>query len=252
MQSPIPNEWQLVPPESVVVGAGPYTAALASILGTVGIPFDRFHAGPVPNAGGGYPRVLDSVRQALLVAPEDMAPGETLRCHQAVWGWIEKLSSAGDQHELRFLFILPGSVSAEYEEALAVGLCVPEIDPATTGHAVWRRSGGLFELLELIAATRPTDLVRLKARRSADRKRLALANLRVAVMDDDVAAICAAVRAVMDAFKGKEYHLDLFCRPPSHRHGNLLRGWLNAGVTGPVTQHWCTTGRGQLAGWLVD
>ena len=252
MQSEVPYEWQLVPPESVVVGVGTYTRALASILGTIVLPFDRLHAGPAPNAGGGYPRVLENVRQVLLVVPEDMAPADAMRCHRAVWGWIEKLSSAGDQHDLRFLFILPETASAGYEEALAVGLCVPVIDPATTGHAVWHRSGELSTLLKLIAAIRPMDIVRLKARRFADRRRRALAGLRIAVMGDAPETVLAAVLAVLDAFRGMEYHLDLFCRPPSHRHGNLLRGWLNAGVTGPVTQDWCAIGRGQLPAWLAD
>lgn len=252
VSSTIPGEWQLALPESLVAGAGPYSAALASILGTVVTPLDQLYAGPARNAAGGYSLILENVAQALLVIPEDMTPGDALQCHEAVWVWIEKLSPGGVEHEVRFLLILPESASNGYEEALAVGLCVPVIDPATTGYAVWRRSGELLDLLELIAATRPMDLVGFRGRRSGDFKWLALAALRAAVMGDDPGAIGTAARAVLDAFEGAESHLDSFCRPPTHLHGNHLRKWLKAGVTGQVTQDWCTTGRKQLFRWLAD
>lgn len=50
----IPDEWRCAPPESLVAGTGPYTAALGFILGTVDIPFDRLHADPEPNSGDEY------------------------------------------------------------------------------------------------------------------------------------------------------------------------------------------------------
>lgn len=252
MSFSIQDEWGYAPPESLVAGVGCYSAALAFTLGTVAIPFDRLHAGPESNSGGGFPRVLEDLKHAFLVVPEHMSATDVLRCHQSIWNWIEKLTSAGDQHELAFLFVLPNNVSKGYEEALAVGLSVPAIDPGATGHAIWRRSGGLLELLDLINATRPMDLLPLMARRTADSKRLALTRLRVAATHDDPTAIGDAVLAVCDAFYAGEYHLDLFCRPPSHRHGNLLRAWLNAGVTGPVTPDWYITGKNQLAAWLVE
>lgn len=252
MSFPIPDELRYAPPESLVAGVGPYSAVMAAILGTVAIPFDRLHAGPESNSCGGYPRVLEALRRALLVVPEGMSTSEALQCHQSVWDWVGKLSSGGDQHDLAFLFVLPENASRGFEEALAVGLSVPMIHPATTGHAVWRRSGALSELLDLVATTRPMDLLSLMARRVVDVKRLALTRLCVAVAQDDPTAIVAAVQAVLGAFHAAEYHLDLFCGPPSHRHGNLLRAWLNAGVTGPVTQDWCATGRNQLSVWLAE
>ncbi len=252
MLSPIPDEWQYVPPASLVAGGGSYAVALASILGTMAIAFDGLHAGPAPNASGGYPLVLQNLKQAFLVVPEDMSAADALRCHQSIWDWVGKLSSAGDQHELAFVFILPGNASKGYEEALAIGLSVPAIDPVATGHAVWPRSGALSGLLDLVTTMLSMDLLPLKARRAVDGKRLALKRLRVAVTQNDPMAIQATAHAVLNAFQAAEYNLDLFCRPPSHRHGNLLRGWLNALVTGHVTQDWCDTGRDQLAAWLVE
>lgn len=216
------------------------------------IPFDQLHAGPESNLGGGYPRVLENIKQGFLVVSEDMSPADALRCHKSIWNWIGKLSSAGDQHELAFLFVLPENASKEFEDALAVGICVPMIDPAATGHGVWRCSGEFSELLDLVTATHPMDLLPLMARRSADSRRLALTRLRAAAMHDDPTAIGAAVQAVVDAFSAAEHRLDLFCRPPSHRHGNLLRTWLNAGVTGRVTPDWYITGKNQLPAWLVE
>jgi len=251
MMSRIPDELRYKSPESLVVGIGAYSAALASIMGSVAMAFDQIHDGPEPDIGGGYPRVLDNLKRVFFVVSDDMSAAEALRCHQAIWNWVEKLSCAGDQHDLVFIFILPATASKEYEDALAVGLCVPEIVPATTGHAVWRSSGTLLGLLDLVTATRPMDLLPLMARRTVDAKRLALARLRVVIMQNDYAVIREAAQAVLDAFHSAEYHLDLFCRPPSHRHGNLLREWLHADVTGPVTHDWCATGRNQIADWLI-
>jgi hypothetical protein len=248
--SPIPGEWLHEPPESLVAGNGPFAAALAPILGVVALPFDLLDGGPEPGKGGGYPRVLDNLKRALLVVPEDMSPSEALGCHQSLWHWVEKLSSSGDQHDLAFIFVLPVTAGKEYEGALAVGLCIPSIDPASTGHGVWRQCDALMELLDLAAAIRPMDALSCRARRRSDLKRLALAQLGIAATQGDTMAMREASQVVRDAFRQEEYHLDLFCRPPSHCHGNLLRGWLSAGVTGAVTQNWCDSGTRELADWL--
>lgn len=252
MPFPVPVEWRYESLESLVVGVGAYSDALASIMGTVALPFAQLHDGPVPDMRGGYPRVLENLKRALLVVPEDMSAAEALRGHRSIWNWVERLSSAGDQHDLAFVFVLPVTDGNEYEEALAAGLCLSSIDPTSTGHGVWRQSGMLLELLELAAAIRPMDALSLRARQRSDHRQLAIEHLRDAVMQGDATAIRDAARVVLAAFRPAEYHLDLFCRAPSHRHGNLLRVWLNAGVTSPVTQDWCATGRSQLDVWLVD
>ena len=248
----IPDEWRYAPPESLVAGNGPYAAALAAILGTVAVPFDRLQAGPEPDSEGAYPQVLENLIRTFLVVTEAMSPRETLRCHHSLWNWVEKLSSAGDQHDLAFLFVLPALAGEDYEKAIAIGLSFPSLDPATTGHAAWRQSGSLVDLLDLTASINPMDRMALTARERSDGRRMALAQLRDVLPRCDAPQLQAAVRAVLAAFRQEEYHLDLFCRAPSHHHGNLLRRWLNEGVTGSVTQDWCTMARIQVARWLAE
>ena len=252
MFSEIPVQWLASPPEILLVGNGPYAAALAITLGTEATPLAQIRAGPETNERGGYPQVLENLLRVILVVSESMSAEETLQCHRATWDWVAKLSSAGDQHELSFLFILPAFSSQNLESALAVGLGVPQIDPASTGHAVWRRAGSLSEMLDMLTGIRPMDLLPLRARRAIDAKHIAIAGLRATVEQGDPSAVREAAREVLAAFSGHEYHLDLFCRPPSHRHGNLLRGWLNAAVTKPVTPDGWKVARKQLADWVVE
>jgi len=251
MSSPIPNEWLVDPPATLLAGEGPYAQAVAAGLGTTAISLSHLIAGPELNARGGYPQVLDGLAQIILVLSESMSPAEAIQCHRAAWDWVKKLSSARDQHQLAFLFILPADASQEFEGAIAVGLGVSDINPASTGHAVWRRSGSLSEMLPVLANIRPMDLLPLQARRAANAKHTAIAGLRALLTQDSPTAVNEAARQVQLAFSGHEYLLDLFCRPPSHRHGNLLRAWLNTAVTAPVTQDWWTTSKQHLAEWLA-
>ena len=171
----IPDEWRYAPPESLVAGDAPYAIALAAVLGAVSFPLDHLKAASEPSNTGGYPQVFEQLARALFVVPDGMSAAETLQCHQAVWSWVGKLTSSGDQHELAFMFILPPDATRGFEEALAAGLGIAKIDPATTGHAVWRCSGSLPELLNLLDSIQPMDLVPLRARRSADTKHTVLA-----------------------------------------------------------------------------
>lgn len=250
MYSPIPNRWRCDPPESLVAGDGPYAVALALVVGAEAIRLEDLRAGPEPNDAGGYPQVFENLTRAFLVVPESMSAAEVLRCHQAVWEWFIKLAPGGDQHELAFVFILPPDASKGLEDALAAGLGIARIVTATTGHAVWRRSGSLLELLDLLASIRPMDLLLLRARRTADIKHAAIAKLLAAAAKADSIAIREAARKVWDAFSGREYLLDVFCRPPSHRNGNLLRSWLKKTVTETATQEGWLEERKQLAAWL--
>lgn len=251
MASLIPNEWRYVPPESLVVGRGPYAVALATILGTEAIAFGQLNAGPEANDVGAYPQVLESLARVILVVSESMSAAEVIQSHRAIWHWVGKLSSAGDQHELAFLFILPANASQESEDALAVSLGVSQINPASTGHAVWRSSGSFSEMLEVLTSIRPMDLLPVRARLATDTKHTAMAGLRSTLERDNPTAVSESARQVLAAFSGREYLLDLFCRPPSHRHGNLLRSWLNAALTNPVPQDGWNVGRQQIAEWLA-
>ena len=251
MPIPIPNEWLVDPPGTLLAGEGPYAQAVATGLGTGTISLGQLKAGPEANDGGGYSQVLERLALVILVVSESMSAAEAIQCHRAAWDWVGKLSSARDQHELAFLFILPADASQEFEDALAVGLGVTQIDPASTGHAVWRRSGSLSEMQHVLANIRPMDLLPLLARRAANAKHTAIAALRALLTQDNPIAVSEAALQVSAAFSGHEYLLDLFCRAPSHRHGNLLRGWLNEAVTSPVTQDWLAASKQHLAQWLA-
>ena len=61
-----------------------------------------------------------------------------------------------------------------------------------------------------------------------------------------------AAQDLLNAFTRQEFLLDIFCRAPSHRHGNLLRGWLNGAVTGSVTPEWWSAGKLEVPGWLIE
>lgn len=251
MKPLVPHEWSNDLPEILVAGDGCYATALAATFGATLLPSQKLMAGATASALEQSPRVLNNLKRAILVVSDSMAPGDALRCHESIWNWVERLSSTGDQHDLAFLFILPADASSQYEAALAAGLGLDRIDPASTGHAVWRQLSSLAEMLDKILQIQPTDLLTVRARRAADSRRRALAELQRAVAQDDLAAASAAVRAVLAAFQRQEYNLDVFCRPPSHQHGNLLRRWLNNGVTSPVTPDWQAEGRKHLAEWLI-
>ncbi len=250
MPLPIPPHWRYAPPESLVVGKGAYAAALASVFKAEAITFENLRDGLKWINDSSYPQVLSDLARVFLVMSGSMSAADALQCHEAVWDWVGRLAPAGDQHELVFVFILTSDESKEFEDALAVGLSIAEIDPATTGHAVWRSSGALTELVCLLASVQPMDLLPLRARRTSDVKYATLERLRATVSRSDATAVRDAAREVLVAFSGSEYLLDVFCRPPSHRHGNLLRKWLTVTVTESVTQHWMEEAK-QLTGWLV-
>jgi hypothetical protein len=236
MPARIPNEWLSDPPQYLLAGDGPYAAALASLLRTVSLRLDDVHAGPNSMKASYYPRVLDDIRTLVLVVPEEMRAPEALYHHQCLWDWIEKLTRGKDCHASGFVFVLGTEAPAKFDHALATSLAVPAVDPIISGHAIWRRSGALQSLLELLRQTAHKDLQALRGRRAADIRRKSLVALAVESRSGtDERALLAAATKVADAFRGREYDLDLFCLPPCHRNGNLLRAWLRHAVTGPVT-----------------
>ena len=251
MSTQIPSEWQHDPPECFVVGDGPCAASLAFVLGTVSISLTELRAGPSRSKSGGFPRVFERLRRVLLVVSDAMSASEALQCHQRIWEWVEKLSSEGEQHDLAFVFVLPPGVEQRYEANLAAGLIVPWLDPEATGHAVWRRSDSLMELLDVIKRTHPADAVSMRARRASDSRQIALSQLRNALSQTDPNLGKDAATAVRAVFGGQEYHLDLFCRPPAHQNGNRLREWLNDTVTGAVTPEQWAEQRLRIVDWLL-
>lgn len=246
-----PQEWLNDPPESLVVGEGPYAKALAMILDAASLGLDDIGAGPDANEDGGYPRVLESLRRVLLVVPASMSPGDALRGHESVWNWVGKLTSLGDQHEIAFVFVIPSQAPESYERSLALGLGLPSIEPPNAGCAVWRQSGSLCDLVSLLAQIVPADLLPLRARRAADARHAALSSLKEAALAGNPNTACRAAERVLALFRGREHDLDIFCRPPCHRHGNLLRAWLANAVTGSVTPDWWEANGRDVVKWLA-
>ena len=159
MSSNTPDEWLTSPPESLVVGDEPYAAALGAVLGTEAVHWDHLQLGPQADQDGRYPQVLQNLLRVLLVVPGSISTAQALRSHELIWRWVAKLAPDGDQHELAFLFVLPPNTSNGFEDALAAGLSLVRIVPATTGHAVWRRSASIQELIETLKSIHPMDLL---------------------------------------------------------------------------------------------
>ena len=245
------SEWLDYPPETMVIGDGPYAKALAFVLGTVPITHETLLAEPTECLGG-YPRVFEDLKRCFLVVPESMAAAEALRCHEFVWHWVELLSSVHEMHELLFIFVIPHQSSSSYEESLAFGLATTLRETDRPGFSTWNSSGPLAELIDLATKTTPIDLQTHRARLRGDTRRIALLNLHAALLMGDELNIEKTFKDVNVLFQGQEVHLDLFCCPPSHRNGNLFRTWLASGVTEGVTPDWCETGKHGLQEWLRD
>jgi hypothetical protein len=246
--TPIPEAWFSQPPHLLVVGEGAYACALAQILAAAHLRPDQIASEPAPNEAGAYPRVLEGLERVFLVAGISQSAADLLRMHDALWRWVEKLSPAGDQHELAILFVLPPSGDG-LARTLAAGLALEQFTPDLPGHGLAAMDDPLERLLAKATALVPQDLPPLRARQAADGRHTALAALPKATSNE--ARIAAALR-VNEAFQGQEYLLDLFCRPPSHRHGNLLRTWLNAVVTNQVTPYNHDSSNESPADWLNE
>ena len=247
MPTSVPDPWLPNPPQTLLIGDGPYARSLAFIIGGAILPSDDLLSGVEEPQEGGLPQVFGSLERVIFVAGAVQSGSDLLRWHRALWIWIEKLSPEGEQHEVALLFVLPDSSVASLEESLAVGLGLKKLDSAS-GHGVVRMGDSMESLLGKLSAICPLDLPPLRARQTADAARVALHRLGRA---HDPADIRDAASKVLTIFSGREYHLDLFCRPPSHRNGNLLRGWLRAIVTDGVTPDSVKEGN-HLAEWLAD
>jgi hypothetical protein len=95
------------------------------------------------------------------------------------------------------------------------------------------------------------DLVYLRARQAADERRIALSGFEAAACGNNPASAAEAAKTVLARFQGREYDLDLFCKVPSHRHGNQLRDLLHSLVTGGVTPAWWEAQRSQVLDLLA-
>lgn len=250
MNADVIVEWQHEPPETIVTGDGCIVGALASCLGAS--PLTTKDANDESaTVVGGTPLVLDGLKNLLFVVSESMAPADALHVHDNLWNCTARLTAAGDQHDLAFVFVLPPGAPLAYVDALALGLGLGSSDWANCGYGAWDPSDSLSELTRLLCSIQPSDLVASRARRTADVRQETLKRLWRAVNQETMSEVSAAAKEVTRTFSGVEYGFDVFCCHPSHRNGNMFRNWLRAGVTGPVTPEWCKEGRDHLPEWLT-
>lgn len=231
--TPIPESWFVSPPRLLVVGDGLYCSALARILGAAVLAPDDLIVAPEPNELGAYPLVLGELEKIFLVSGASHSAADLLRMHDALWQWMMRLSRLKEEHDLAILFLLqPGGDGLGLE--LAAGLGIESFETSPRGHGLARMDDSLTSLMVKASAILPQDLPPLRARLEADVRHTALKELKQSLRFTDE-EVGAAARRVAATFQGKEYLLDLFCRPPSHRNGSSLRKWLNRVVTEGVT-----------------
>jgi hypothetical protein len=248
-RNPVPPAWLSAPPTTLVIGHGPYARALGIILGAACLGSEDLLTGPAPNDAGGFPRVLAELERVFIVAGTSDNPSESLRVHTALWEWVMKLSPNGEQHELAIVFILPPNDGCRTVESITIGLGLTGVDPTEAGHAFVLMNASLEAVLTQVGRVRPMDLPPFRSRQAADVRHAALLAMRSTESGE---SLVDAAKRVIEVFRGQEYLLDLFCRPPSHRNGNQLRDWLNAVVTGDVTAYDGPELGGNPVDWLVD
>ena len=235
MPIPVPEEWRGDPPEMLVVGNGSFAAALAQVLTATQIGSDEIISLPEADEKGKDPRVLDDLQRVFFVVGPSNSAADALSVHDAVWKWVKRLTAAKDRHQIAIQFLFPFNADRVFQEALCVGLSLPDFDSETTGYGAYSMEDGLLALVRLAARICRKDFVTLQNRRNADGRRMALAFLQNAAMQSDYVRIREATIEVENAFCNKRHYLDLFCNSPRHPNGNSLRSLLDAIVTGSVT-----------------
>jgi hypothetical protein len=244
-----PLEWLSKPPRILVVGDDSCARAIALILDAGRVTPECLDGQVVVSDEGGAPQILHDLQRVILVGGGSRSSADLLNWHEAVWRWIERLSPEGDQHEIAVLFILADASLNSLGAALAVGLGLQTIDPATSGHGIARMSDPLHSICTALAAIKPMDLPPLRARKRADVRHAALHALRAAGTSDELRVLA---HRVAEAFQGHEYLLDIFCRPPGHRNGNLFRAWLRGAVSEAINFEKIDDVKSSLATWLRD
>jgi len=225
-------------PETLIVGDGPFALALALILNAGHIGFESLMAAPAPLASGAFPLVLDSLQRVFLVAGTHHCIADLLTARAGVWGWVERLSVEREYHPVAVIFVLRPETGEGFISSLALALGLDEFDQPSSGHSVVRMGDPLKKMLTTADRTARRDAVTHQSRLKADRRYRALMRLRTVGVDDtgDSESMRIVAASVLEVFFEREYDLDLFCCPPSHPNGNVVRKLLNKAVTGSVTQ----------------
>jgi hypothetical protein len=170
-----------------------------------------------------------------------------------IWNLVERFSSMGDQHDLRWVFVPVAADHVRLENGLRAVLSVPtETQLSGFGYGIWCPQYSLEELGRVWRSIHPSDLLTLRGRQNRDGRRQALGALLGALQGGNSDAVVAAAMEVATQFPEKQdFLLDIFCRQPSHPNGGKLRRWLAEIVTCGVTHHLCSSGSSEVEGWLL-
>lgn len=252
---PLFSNWLANPPHLLVAGDAPLAAALGQVLGGAVIPLNALDEQIQEDevaAGVSY-HLLEELQTVMVILPLSAGLTDVARWGDQIWKLVERFSSMGDQHDLRWVWVPIVGNSARIEEGLRVVLSLPPdvLDMAGYGYGIWNPKQSLLDLGRVWQSICPADLLTQRARRNRDGRRRALGMLLGALQGYDPDAVVAAAQEVMAQFsKEKEFLLDVFCQPPSHPNGGELRRWLTEVVTCGVTPHRCSSSRSKVEGWL--
>ncbi len=249
------DEWSAAPPHLLVAGDGPFAVALGQVLSGTMISLNALdeRAQEDEVAGGESYHLLEELHSIMMIVPLNAGFTDVARWVDQVWGMVERFSSAKDQHDLRWLFVPVANDHVRLEEGLRAVLAMQTGAQLTThGYGVWCPQRSLEALVGGWQTIDPTDLFTLRARRNRDGRWRALRALLDAVQGENPEAVVAVANEVATHFFKHEYLLDVFCRPPSHQHGNKFRHWLAEIVTHGVTPHLDINSRSAVEGWLLQ
>jgi hypothetical protein len=235
----------------VVVGEGPYSAALAVVLGATRILESSLRAQSLPSGDRANAFFPPTVQHVFYIVPPSTSVSGALEGHGRIWSRIESDARHGDAHSIAFVFILPAQTSPSYAAALTEGLCLSPERLLQAGHGICDQSWGLADILRLAESVETEDLIALRGRYAADRKRAAIRHLLETACIGNAVAVGEAARIVAGQFI-ESVSIDAFCREPSHTNGRLLREWVVACANGPVTPELCESGKVRLPNWLKD
>jgi len=239
MPEHLPEAWLFDPPKILVLGEGAYSHALSRVLKAGHLGFDALGISLRLPDTSPTPLVWNDLRLVFLIGDPGRSAGDLLAFSRRLWNLVQTLTTEEEEHRLAMVFVLPRA-NDTMESALVRGLALGESDPARCGIGIARMGDSLAEILALASRVDPKDFVAVRNRLAADSRRRALLQLRDSLSVeanacDSTDSIQSAAAAVAEQFRGCEYDLDLYCHPPRHPNGNVLRQWLNRAVTGMVT-----------------
>lgn len=201
----------------------------------------------VPGIGEAVPNtVWNRVQHLVLVVPETAAPANIMQLHDASWGWVKRLTSAEESHQL-ILILVPLSGRSSAEIAGLKELLGLDGVFADDGLVVWSPIEPLGRLVSALKTTGKLNWEFISSKRQGDQSRRALFVLKHALLGNDLGEVTKSAHRVIEVFKDKLFRLDFYCVPGSENHpnGNRWRQWLGS-VTDDVTPKSMQDGRNLL------